>query len=202
MSHLTADQLVDLAEGAGREADVAHVASCEACRRQLADLRAMLTAASAVDVPEPSPLFWDHSSARVRQAVANESAPRTIWWERLRSWPGVIAPASALAAAAVVLAILFHAPGQVPSSPVDSSPAGEAPAAASNSAPALLGDNAAAEEPSLELVADLSDSFGSDLADAALAPDGSAEHAVAHLSMSELEQLQRLLQDALAGKGA
>lgn len=34
---------------------------------------------AAGDVPEPSPLFWNHFSARVRDAVAAEPIPRT-WW--------------------------------------------------------------------------------------------------------------------------
>lgn len=34
---------------------------------------------AAGDVPEPSPLFWNHLSARVRDAVAVEPIPRS-WW--------------------------------------------------------------------------------------------------------------------------
>src|SRR6185436_8662720 len=41
---------------------------------QLDELRAMLAAARDVDVPEPSPLFWDHLSARVSEAVAAEES--------------------------------------------------------------------------------------------------------------------------------
>jgi len=72
MRHLTEGELLDLAEGARPESSAGHLASCEACRRQLMDLRSAMTAAAAVDVPEPSPLFWEHLSVRVREAVEAE----------------------------------------------------------------------------------------------------------------------------------
>ena len=68
--HLQPDELVDVAEGTRPESSVPHLASCEVCRLQLADLKATISAAADVEVPEPSPLFWDHLSARVRDAVA------------------------------------------------------------------------------------------------------------------------------------
>jgi hypothetical protein len=37
----------------------------------------------ALDVPEPSPLFWEHFPARVRAAVASEpAAVPASWWKR------------------------------------------------------------------------------------------------------------------------
>ncbi len=42
----------------------------------------MMSVAAEVEVPEPSPLFWDHLSARVGEAVAAEQAPRRSWIER------------------------------------------------------------------------------------------------------------------------
>ena len=65
--HLKDDELVDLAEGARPESSAPHLASCEPCRRQVRDLRALMSVAAGVDVPEPSPLYWDHMSARVRE---------------------------------------------------------------------------------------------------------------------------------------
>src|SRR5258708_31627248 len=70
--HLNADELVDLAEGAQPESSARHLAACPQCRARLDDLRAMMSAVAGVDVPEPSPLFWDHFSQRVHDAVASE----------------------------------------------------------------------------------------------------------------------------------
>ena len=56
----------------------------------------MLARVRAVDVPEPSPLFWDHLAARVGDAIAREPAPvpQRGWWSPRLAW----------AAAAVVIA--------------------------------------------------------------------------------------------------
>ena len=68
----------------------------------------MSTAAQA-EVPEPSPLFWDHFSARVRDAVAAEGAPRRaalFGWSGVSgwSWSGVLMPLSVGGVAAVLVA--------------------------------------------------------------------------------------------------
>jgi hypothetical protein len=207
MRHLTADELVDLVEGSTKDADVPHLAACESCRHQLGDLRTAMTNAASVDVPEPSPLFWHHFSARVREAVASEATPHSGWWRRWLSWPGVMAPLSVVAAA--VIAIVAVSPPRPTVSPMPSlgsavagSPARGLSAASTRD---LLTDSAG-DDASLELVAALvalTDSLGWDAAaDAGLASDGSADHAVTHLSMGELQQLEHLLREELAGKGA
>src|SRR4051794_29807445 len=68
--HLNAEELVDIAEGTRGESAAPHLAGCEPCRAQLRELRAMMATARDVDVPEPSPLFWDHLSARISDAIA------------------------------------------------------------------------------------------------------------------------------------
>src|SRR2546422_2820335 len=76
--HLAPEEMIDLAEGARAEAAVPHLQSCEACRQQIGALRATMSAVVDVpgaNVPEPSPLFWDHLSRRVREAVAAEGTP-------------------------------------------------------------------------------------------------------------------------------
>src|SRR5881296_2602817 len=74
MRHLQSEELIDLAEGAQPESSALHLQTCDECRRRLTDLRAAMAAAADVDVPEPSPLFWDHFSARVHDAIAAEDA--------------------------------------------------------------------------------------------------------------------------------
>jgi len=185
--HLTPEQLVDVAEGTTRESSLPHLASCEACRDQLADLRAMLSAAASVDVPEPSPLFWDHLSARVGEAVAAEPAsPGWNWWLRA-AMPFALATVAALVIAFVATTRLM-APEPV-----------EAPR------PLVLATLPAREtlapevtDPSLLLVADLTETLDFDTArEAGLASRFSADHAITHLTEGELQQLRDLLQHEL-----
>jgi hypothetical protein len=176
--HLTPEQLIDIAEGTIPAASASHLATCEACGRQLADLRAMMSAVAAVDVPEPSPLFWDHLSARVSDAVAVEPPPNGWnWWLRA-AMPFALATAAALAIAFVMVTRLI-APPVLPTP------------ATGSVAPDVT-------DPSLSLVADLAEDIGWDqVREAGLAPRGSADHAVTHLSEGELQQLRDLLQEAM-----
>ena len=66
MNHLSPEHLIDLAEGAAAESSAPHLQTCAECRRQLETLRGAMSEAAAVGVPEPSPLFWDRLSARVK----------------------------------------------------------------------------------------------------------------------------------------
>lgn len=190
--HLTPEQLIDIAEGTIPAASASHLATCEACGRQLADLRAMMSAVAAVDVPEPSPLFWDHLSARVSDAVAVEPPPNGWnWWLRA-AMPFALATAAALAIAFVMVTRLI-APPVLPT-PATGSVAVRPPAVASP------GETLAPDvtDPSLSLVADLAEDIGWDqVREAGLAPRGSADHAVTHLSEGELQQLRDLLQEAM-----
>ena len=123
MRHLTSEQLIDLAEGGRAASSTPHLQSCETCRNRLAELRATLSAAASVDVPEPSPLFWDHFSARVHDAVEAERAAGASVFSRW-SWLR-LTPLWAGALAAVVLAIVIVTSGGRPGQPV-SAPAGPA----------------------------------------------------------------------------
>ncbi|HEY2152709.1 MAG TPA: hypothetical protein VGH34_18010 [Vicinamibacterales bacterium] len=196
--HLNADQLIDLAEGASDEASAPHLSSCAACRQQLADLRAMMTTVAEVEVPEPSPLYWDHLSSRVSAAVAAEPARRS-WWIGVLSWPQLLMPAASMVAVMLVVALLVNGRGSAPAVS-DGSPAAAADVLPSrellNEAGSLTAD------PSLSLVADLAKNMDAESAgEAGLAASGSAEHAVVHLSDAELRELRRLLADELTHTG-
>ena len=69
----------------------------------VARLRETFDAARLVDVPEPSPLFWQHQAARISELVAGESIqhPRSAW--TYAAWAG-----SAAAVAAAGLMFLVH----------------------------------------------------------------------------------------------
>jgi len=202
--HLKTGDLVDIAEGTRTEASAPHLAVCEPCRAQLHALRAMLSAARDVDVPEPSPLFWDHLSSRVIDAVAAEGAPRTAWLD-VTTWRRLLTPAWAVAASMIVVVALgsrLMAPHQLAGVDAGSAPPPPPFIADTNASTAVLGD-VASDDASLMLVASLASALDLDAAsDAGLAPSGSAEHAVTHMSDSELRELGRLLKEELARSGA
>jgi hypothetical protein len=217
--HLSAEELVDIAEGTRLESSAPHLAGCTSCRTRLTDLRTLLSAAQDVEVPEPSPLFWDHLSSRVSQAVAMEEAvagPARLKGSRafaellrggwgLRSSFGARAfqvcgarafQASVAVAAGVLIAVALssRAPAPAPYSSV-------VPTANTGAATELLGD--VADDASLTLVASLTDEADLEtVREAGLAPRGSAEHALAHMSDGELRELGRLLKEELARPGA
>ena len=95
MSHLSRDERLLALDGALDATRQAHLASCPACRTDVETLGGVLARVRAVDVPEPSPLFWDHLAARVGDAIAREPAPVPDrgWWSPRLAW----------AAAAVVI---------------------------------------------------------------------------------------------------
>jgi len=195
--HLKTEDLVDLAEGTRPESSAPHLAGCASCRRQLSDLRAILSVVAdsgGRDVPEPSPLLWDHLSARVQDAVATEGAPRSAW-RLMWSWPRMMAPISAMAAAALLLAV--GTTMRVGMLSVTSDPISIAvPSGGGDLLNEMLGGD---DDPSLMLVADMSTTLDSTTAgEAGLAQDGSADHAVTHMNDKELRELRRLLVEALA----
>lgn len=191
--HLTPDELLDLAEGMRSESSATHLAQCGNCRRHLDELCDVM-ATLQVDVPEPSPLFWDHLSARVSEAIASDAKSTRSWFGVGRwSW------GLAAAASAVVLAI---AVSRTPRTPAEltlapATPVAEAPAAD-------VGSAITADDPSFLLLGDLAGSLDWEAADeAGISMDvGTADTAVAELSDAERTELQRLLRAAMAPTGA
>jgi hypothetical protein len=97
--HPTEERLLELAEGGVQPETRAHVAACDACRAQVDDLRALLRELPAVDVPEPSPLYWDAFRRRIGERLDASPAPARRW-----SW--LVGPALVAASAAVVAFVL------------------------------------------------------------------------------------------------
>jgi anti-sigma factor RsiW len=190
--HLKAGELVDLAEGTRAESSAPHLATCDACRRELAALKQTLALATAVSVPEPSPLFWDHLSRRVSDAVTEDRSRPPSWWRA----PRFVIPVL-VAAAAIVVAVAINGRDARPNQPASTRVASIADPHDSMPEPQ------AGDDPSLVLVSELTSQMDLDGAtEAGLAPQGSAEHAVTHMSHSELRELQRLLTEELANSGA
>jgi hypothetical protein len=106
--HLTPEELIDSRERQLPPARQAHADACVVCRAELARLDEMLRDVAAVDMPEPSPLFWDHLSARIRDRVAHEPPPapaRENPLSHLTDWLNGWSAAPRWAFAAVLIAL-------------------------------------------------------------------------------------------------
>jgi hypothetical protein len=197
--HLNAEALVDIAEGTRPESAAPHLAACELCRAQVRELRAMMLAAQDVEVPEPSPLFWDHLSSRVSRAVAEEG-PRLALFSFLRTRTFQASAFVAVMALLVAVVLTPRIPAPVPAS-IDAPAPGSV--AEADIGLELIRDVTSDDDASLTVVASLTDDVDMETArEAGLAPRGSAEHAVTHMSAGELRELGRLLQEELARSGA
>jgi hypothetical protein len=66
----------------------------------------LLAALKEVDVPEPSPLFWEHLSQRVKDSIADEPLPPTGWLGRFNfAWAAGIFAVVAVAVIAVTVTV-------------------------------------------------------------------------------------------------
>ncbi|MCC7417506.1 MAG: hypothetical protein IT176_10235 [Acidobacteria bacterium] len=190
MRHVSADRLVDIAEGAGVEPP--HLRECARCRRQLDELRAALSAAAAADVPEPSPAFWEHLSARVHDA-ANAADGRRARWRELIVWR-VTRPALAGALAVIFAAAFWTARALAPTG---ARPAAPAPAAAGASRTAVPSPDDQAADPMLDLVAELAAQMDWESVSqmAVGAQQGGVDEAFAALTDVERRQAHALLEE-------
>lgn len=180
MRHLTPDQILNVVEQTSlTESERAHLGSCAECRATAAQLTSALSIARQAEVPEPSPLFWDRLSHRVREAVAAEQ--KEAWRGR---WP-VLVPFTGLAV--LVLALVSAV---VPQDSGDEAAITQiALEGAPDSAWAFLSD----------LVGPL-DVETAQQAGIAASP-GAAEEAVLLMTASEREELVRLLRQELGQPG-
>lgn len=181
MTHLTSDEFVDALDGGLEPSRQTHLDDCQPCRQQLTELAEVLGDAKSVAVPEPSPLYWEHLSQRVRTGIDAEPLPAGGWPDWLR-WP-VLVPIAALAM--VLLTLTLAIPRQQP----------VVPAVANNEAATL-------DEPADEgwvVVAELVGDMDWDTAISAglTVEPGDADQAVLTLTAAEQQELMRLLQAEL-----
>ncbi len=195
MAHLTPETFVDLLDGTRTDESEPHLAACAECRRQLAGLRAASADVSDMEVPEPSPLFWTHLSARVRNAIEAEPRGVAAWFH---GWSWRVASVAAIGALALFAATLVVRDIRLTSSRPSGIAELELPVADTAVAAVLP-----AEDASFGLVADLAGDLDWEAAVAATLPArGGVERAVADLTEPERVELQRLLTDALEHSGA
>ena len=191
MTHLTPDQLVDAVEGALESSGHAHLESCSACRIEVDRLAATLGVAQQVAIPDPSPLFWEHFSNRVRTAVAQEPVARP--WPLWLRWP-VLVPLSALGL--LVIALITA----VPQAPRMATP----PVAVADTPAAVLEPEAADEDSAWAFILESVGSLDVETAQEAgiAASPGEAERVALHLTDAEQVELVRLLEDELTRRGS
>lgn len=188
MTHLTPGEVVDAVEDALALDRAEHLGSCAVCRASVDELAQLLRHARHVTVPEPSPLFWDHFSTRVRAAIDSERSPLVVGPAPWLRW-SVLVPFGALALLVATLTLTIprgfdaatHTPAAVAAPEVDD--------------PLALDDDAP-----WAFVSDIVGQVSLEEAQHAglIVGPGAAERAAADLTAAEREELMRLLTAALA----
>jgi len=179
-NHLRPDEFVDAMDGALSTARGAHLENCADCRAELDGLWSMQREAHADDAFEPSPLFWDHFSARVREATANEKITPEPWWRT--GWQPIAV--LTVAAAAVVLLV------QTRSTPAVVAP-GLAPVT-------LTAEGPVEDDGSWDIVMGLAAEIAwDDIRDAVTPAAGAADAAIEELTSAQREALVRLLKQEI-----
>ena len=203
-THFSESEFIDLIEdrGALDPGRAAHLDACASCRQQAATLGAVLRATATVDVPEPSPLFWQHFAARVHEQVSAEPVTGRSAW----SWVGVRGLLPLTAAAALVIAVfsgvLLLRAGRDAAVPVEQAAVTvpSAPAAAASTAADRLAATPDVENAEVWAVLTAAASTVQ-LEDAHAAGmhvhPATIERAVQNLSTEEMTELARLLQSEL-----
>lgn len=179
-NHLRPDEFVDAMDGALSTARGAHFEHCAECRAELDGLLSMQREAAGDDAPEPSPLFWDHFSARVREAAARQNHTTAPWWRT--GWQPIAVVA--VAAASVVLVLQMR-----------SAPAVVTPALAPVTS---VAEGSSEEDGSWDIVMGLASEIAwDDIRDAVTPAAGSADAVIEELTGAQREALVRLLKQEI-----
>ncbi len=187
MTHLSWEDRLAMIEAAG-EPRHSHLAACDQCRADVIAARAVLNDAQEVDVPEPSPLFWDQFSRRVSEALEIPARPVAERWAPWR----VLVPLAVGVAALVVTVVLDRSsvkPQLLPSITPPVADSGEPVRAATDDEQWLMLSGLAGDF-DLET---LSDSLGT-------SGSSGAERAVWQLNERERAELAALLQAELQAR--
>jgi len=198
IKHLSRAEFVDLIDSpSSLPADRAqHVQACAPCREEADMLRTMRALAAENETPEPSPLFWDHFAARVREELRREPlpAPRARWSP---------VPFATWAAAGMVLLLLIstaiwrttlHAPAPHMPAPVS------APTDLATVEPVDDLDN---DEAWAVVRAATADLVWEDAHEAGLTPrPDDVENEALQLNAAERVELERLLDEDMKRNGA
>ena len=204
MKHLTPTAFVDLLESASALSPDRrrHLETCADCRAQLETLRETRTAAFEDADAGPSPLFWDHFSARVAEAIRNEPVPSALApWRRapLMTW-ATAASIVVLLIAITVWRTTLHAPAPAATIARQSPPPDAATAVSPTDAAA---DDVDADEAWAVVRAAAIDLDWDEVHSAGIsAHPGDVESVAMELSAEERLELARLLDENLKRNGA
>jgi hypothetical protein len=198
-THLDEVELVDALDGRLTPALEGHLHACTGCTTRVQTLRdAVAGVQLTADVPEPSPLYWEHFSRRVHDAVREDAIrqQRTArWWRPVR-----IAALTAAALVAIALATVVLQQAR-------QSDSREAPVIATQTPPEEPPQRGALDvdgDPDWALVRAVADDlYREDAPDAGIhARPGSADRVADEMSPAERQELARLLEDELKRTGA
>ncbi len=191
MRHLSLDERLALVEAASLP-DHSHLRACPRCRVEVEEARASLGDARLGEMPEPSPLFWDHLSARVAEQIAAEpETPRRGRWFLRALVPSVVG------VAALTLAVwIGRGPSEHATPPT---PAGEGTVATVAADTTFLN---AGDDESWSILGDMAGEFDVDTLSDSLGTSGTAgvAYGVYELNAEERASLASLLQ-AEIGEG-
>lgn len=182
--HLREEEFVDLLDGTLAEARAAHLEQCNQCRTQYERARRLMGFVGSADVPEPSPLYWEHFSRQVRERLDAEPA-RQAWWRFRPMTAGVFVAALLL----VMLVARLWSPG--------GRPPNEPPTWAEIES--VDHSQLVADDSTWELLQEVGkDVPWEDAADAGLAPSRSVDyHAFDHLSANQRAELAAYLREEI-----
>lgn len=196
---LSPDEFVDLLDGTLAADRRAHLDTCAACQTTAADVREALAATASLEVPEPSPLFWPAINARVRAAIAADTAAARGWraWLRL----DVLVPIAGLALVVMAIASAVDAvspAGSFPDGPNVVADGGGVEFGAGVIDSPAIDPAAEPDDDALAMMVDLADTLpdgGWDALGVTRLPD--LDVAAASLTTEERDALASLLQSAV-----
>ncbi|MGH9408748.1 MAG: hypothetical protein ACRD1V_04775 [Vicinamibacterales bacterium] len=202
MTHLTHRELVDAAERTLPVARASHLDDCPRCRTAVHELAASLREMTSADVPDPSPLFWEHLSARVREAIDRDAVPaQQSWRSALRAhWVQIAAACGVLIAVASGAWMLRQPQASVATTLAQRTRGDDAAAVAAGAASASRQvADASSDDPAWDVLSAAAADLQIDEARQAgfgVRP-AAIDNAVLKLTPAERNELGRLLQDEL-----
>jgi hypothetical protein len=181
--HLRDEEMIDALDEPLAAPRQAHLDACDACQAEMTSLRGVVREARAVEIDEPSPLFWDHFSERVRQATSREPLPRAeAWWH---AWWRPVGVLAAAAGAVLLVAVMRPSPNELPAS------------VSSEQSP-VTSLALASDDGSWGLVIGLASELdATDVREAARPAEGTADAMIDELTPAQRSALAKLLQEGM-----